>query len=923
MGIAALACVFLTPLDARGSGGDCTPLYGLDVTLDPKAGLLAGTMSLTLECEGSPGDEVLLWLYPNRLAEPPASLNAMNTHWIYPYHFKPGSMDIEAVRSAGVEVDDGSIEEVELPGDHPLAAARRIAVTVPARPDETGAVRIEVDYRVRIPKRYGLFGRARGGVLLATGWHPMVAASGPGGWDLAAPPPEARYEVRIEVKGEHDVIVGDVFSPSGGVIEVEAGPVSSLPLAAYPELRTSKATCKGVTIRWHGLGKRPDLQQFEPGAGPVQGLPDELPDVMSYDRPLMAMETACRVVHLASASGLRMKKGTVLDLLEAPLRLEVAAPTQGPVVVSDRAFDILPAKKAWKFHEFQIARAAAAVLVMRTMRGAGDPAAEATGADFAAAEIVERYTEQYHGAEEDAVDILKWGSFLAAIDYFIYSPLVEFREAYFLTVAEKDWLRDEPWAFMNLMPRGKLYHHKLVDLLGAQAVDRIAEGFLEGEGSIRALAEKEADQDLGWFWSQWSVAYPSLNYRVASATTTLLGSGRYRHVARVQRQGETTIREPVTVRFLLKGGGHVDGLWLDSGPSGTVVLESDRKLQKVLVDPEMRLFEDASLTKNHPRFDNASKASWRPPVFAAFAITSNITDLSGDVDILFDMRRKYDLISGFRMRLVAATWGQGGTAWYSHGLGKKRDMDHAVWHVGGFVTGFHHNASFGYLDGTGEDATRRGGTSFTAGLYLDHDDRFYPYNPMDGWNFGLSASYSVGVDDDKWGEPGALRHVFSAGTRAFYLWTPVGGHTFALYGGASGNFGDPYRGQLETLSTQSVLRGFDVDETFGRVLVYACLEYRHLFTHALNINVVHYATLQGIQGVLFAGAGTVTREDSYRGLFATDRIFSEVGYGLRGIIAFFGSYPGIVALDLAVPITPLERPGRLPVALRLAFNHVF
>jgi hypothetical protein len=91
----------------------------------------------------------------------------------------------------------------------------------------------------------------------------------------------------------------------------------------------------------------------------------------------------------------------------------------------------------------------------------------------------------------------------------------------------------------------------------------------------------------------------------------------------------------------------------------------------------------------------------------------------------------------------------------------------------------------------------------------------------------------------------------------------------------------------------------------------------------MNVDVLHYATWQGIQGVLFAGAGTATREDSYRGLFATDRIFTEVGYGLRGIIAFFGAYPGIVALDLAVPVTPLDRPGRLPVALRLSFNHVY
>ncbi|MBW2261138.1 MAG: hypothetical protein JRG91_04125 [Deltaproteobacteria bacterium] len=922
MGIGTLVIASFSPLPALATPGSCQPSYDLDVTLDPGAGRLAGRMTLTLECDGPPPDEIALWLYPNRLATPPELLDAMTTYWIYPYSFNPGGMEIQAE----------GVRELELDEDHPLHAVPGMAVSVPLEQGEDGAARVEVTYEVRIPKRYGLFGRARGGVLLATGWHPMLAPPGPAGWNLDAAPAEARYDVTLRVKGGYDVVLGDLFSPSSGsgkdaVIEASTGPVSALPLAAYPDLETSKASCKGVTVRWHGLGKRPQAQHFTPGTGEVLGLPDKLPDVMSYDRPLMAMETACRVVHLAREAGVKLAKGTVLDLLEAPLRLEVAAPTHGPVVVSDRAFDILPAKKAWKFHEFQIARAVAVSLLMRTMRGSGDPVQEAVSADFLAAEIVKRYTERYHGTQEDVVDILKWGSFLAAVDYFLYSPLVEFREAYFMTVAERDWLRDEPWAFMSRMPRGKLFHHKLVDLLGAEAVDRIADGFVQGKGTIRALAQQEAGEDLDWFWTQWSTAYPSLNYRVGSVTSTPAGSG-YRHEARIERQGDTSIREPVTVRFLLAGGGHEDRVWLDSGASGTVSMESDHKLEKVVVDPEMRLFEDASLTKNHPRFDNASKASWRPPVFAAFAITSNITDLSGDIDVLFDMRRKYDVISGLRMRLVAATWGQGGTIWYSHGLGKKRDMDHAVWHVGGFVTGFHHNPGFGYLEGSGEDAAWHGGTSFTAGLYLDHDNRHYPFNPTDGWNFGLGASYSMGLDDDKWSEPGSLRHVFSASTRAFYLWTPTGGHTLAFYGGASGNFGDPYRGQLESLSSPSVLRGFDVDETFGRALVYACFEYRHLYTHALNINVVHYATLQGIQGVLFGGAGTVTREDSYRGLFAADRIFTEVGYGLRGIIAFFGSYPGIVALDLAVPITPLERydrygQRRLPVALRLSFNHTF
>ena len=88
----------------------------------------------------------------------------------------------------------------------------------------------------------------------------------------------------LTVKGDHDVVLGDLLVPSPGtgegvVIETTTGPVSSLPLAAYPSLHTSQAPCQGVTIRWHGLGKRPETQHFTPGAGEVLGLPDKVEPV--------------------------------------------------------------------------------------------------------------------------------------------------------------------------------------------------------------------------------------------------------------------------------------------------------------------------------------------------------------------------------------------------------------------------------------------------------------------------------------------------------------------------------------------------------------------------------------------------------------------------------------------------------------------
>ncbi len=915
------------PFEASAGQG-CAASYDVEAALDPQQGSIDGTVTITWSCDGERPADLVLWLYPNRLASPPAMLDAMNTYWIYPHHFTPGGMRVGGIEVNGVPIA-GPPADVALPSDHPLfdVTGAAVSVALPDAADET--VVVSMGFHVDVPKRYGLVGRARKGMLLASWWYPVVAGRGPDGWDLRAPPAPAVHEARIELPAGMDAVVGDAFfSAKDGdgsrTVHAITPPVSVLAVAVYPVMHQTTVQCHDVTLTWYGLAPRPAKPVHTQGTSPVLGIMAGIPDIMALDRPWHALEVACRTVEILGEKGAVISPGRTVRLVEAPLRLELATATDSFVVVSDRMFDILPVRKAWKFHELALARAVAGHLAASAMPADEDVVRRATDADLVAASVVERYALRWHGSEEDMRDILRYGAFLAAIDYFIYSPLVQFREAYFSTVAEQDWLRDEPWAFMNLAPRGKLVHDKLVDLLGAPAVDDLVVRFLAGEGTVRDLAEEAAGEDLSWFFEQWSVAYPSLNYRVVDVGSRPLGKGRFLHSATVERQGDTSIREPVIVRFELDNGAREDAVWNASGAQASVKVEADAPLDRVVVDPDMRLFEDPSLTQNHPRHDNSSEPSWRPPVFSTFAFTSNITNLTGDIDIVFDMRPKFDVLNSIRFRILLTTWGQGGSVWYTRGFGPKLDLNTSAWHAGVYVSGFHLSSAYGFQT-AGDDGVARwsGGTSLSVGLYVGHDDRFYMFNPTDGWSLTARIGYGLGIDDSHAGTRGDLRHVVSASTRVFFLKTPAGGHTLALYGGASGTFGDPYRGQLESLSAFEILRGFDVDETFGRARLYVCAEYRHVFTAGLDVNLFHYVTLQGIQGVLFAGTGTVTREGSYHGLFAADRIFTEVGYGLRGILAYFGAYPGIIAIDLAVPITPFDRPGRLPVALRIAFNHVF
>ena len=59
------------------------------------------------------------------------------------------------------------------------------------------------------------------------------------------------------------------------------------------------------------------------------------------------------------------------------------------------------------------------------------------------------------------------------------------------------------------------------------------------------------------------------------------------------------------------------------------------------------------------------------------------------------------------------------------------------------------------------------------------------------------------------------------------------------------------------------LRGYDVESLLGRWRAIGRVEWRHLFTHELNFNVLHSIYLRGLAGALFVEAGVVSPCESY------------------------------------------------------------
>jgi hypothetical protein len=193
-------------------------------------------------------------------------------------------------------------------------------------------------------------------------------------------------------------------------------------------------------------------------------------------------------------------------------------------------------------------------------------------------------------------------------------------------------------------------------------------------------------------------------------------------------------------------------------------------------------------------------------------------------------------------------------------------------------------------------------TAASIKLYLGRNDRSYFFDPRSGSGFRVRAGYSLGGDDD-----GRAVQVGEFGTGYVVLASPSIRHTFALHVGAMGVFGKPAAAQLATLSLREILKGFDIDETYGRLGLYMVGEHRFTIVDAAHVKAPVFSWFDRFQGVLSLGGGTISDPAGYGGLFTVDRLYSEIGCGLRIHLLALGMQQYILALDFAYPITPINR----------------
>ncbi len=880
------------------------PAVALDVTLDPGASRAVGHVRLRVVNQtGAPLGDVPLWLYPNHLATRSKALGDVNYHWLYPgVRFSSGGMTVANARADGVPA---AIALEDTPaGAHTIAR-----VTLPAPLLPGAAVTIDVDFDTAVPRRFGGFGCVGLRCRLMGGFYPMPAAQIGGAFDLRAAPARAgRARVTLRTPRSLGLVVNGepvVWPGPTGAVTVESADVPYPTIVTDRVLRPETITVGGHVVRYLHRNPRPPGSEDQP-----------LPYVRE-DITALVLKTAARALELGDAMlcgpdcppskssparPLDPARSLPITLIEAPLRHRLVQAHGNVILVSDQIFGIFPVNRLRKYHHQELGRAILAALVDARIAATETPADRDLAAGTLAAYLTELYTIHQFKKVEYAADLLRPFDFVPAVDQLLYAPLLASSSSYFGDVRAEDRIRDDVRLFADpTAPSPRLIYNKLLDLLGGAAFPTLARKMLNEGVPFRRAAAETFGADLGWFWRQWLGPLPRVNYHLQAVRVTPLSAGGSHVEIDVRREG-ALIREPVEVAVTDRAGVTQVLRWDDATSAHRFTVDLPSGLKSVEIDPRGRLVETAlgSLRpSDDPRYDNREPQRWRL-LYEGFGALLNITALTANFEAAFLLKPQHDLRHAFLLTAYhnqKTDFGVGGAHFWNFGAQADKNTLDSYFLAG--VNFSRLNARFGLGAGDMPQA----GYQASGRLVLAHDTRDFLFDPWHAVGGSLGVGYALTALDD--GERLSQASVAAGALRLFEL---APGHVLALDASVAATFGDiRLKVQLTDAGGQGGLRGYLPGVLLGRANAVASVQFRDDYVSGLDWNLLHFTTVRGFGGTLFADAAVVSRCDDY-GL-SSQNVFYDVGYSFRVLHDAFGVYQQLLSIDLGIPINPRPPAG--------------
>lgn len=858
--------------------------YLVRARIDPEEGTVAARMRVEVAV-GAEEDHVRLWLYPDRLAVEPSAVDEISWRWIWPSDPELGGIAIERLEVDGAPVRGR--REIARPGSPRGRDYMGADLIVPIEAGQARTVRIEIDFRLRVPDRFGRLGRARDQLSLAAPWYPLVVHDDDAWWL------DATHRVGVEIAGGEAIVAGRMVG-AGGTVDTR-GPY--VPVIAAEDL---------VVTELDGLRLVTTERPYRDPPAHAQGTA-AIGDVVRIDVPRLAGESARDVD--ATLGALELDRADVAPaVVVVPTRAEFAANAPGMVLLSDRAFEVFPIEQTREFHRRAVRRALFAHQIAPRIAAIEPPADRPWSVELRAVLLMDLDDARRRGGTLSPQELLAFASWNPVVDQLLYAPQIPFEDVYFGTIEENDVFRDDPARSRRRIARGRRLLETARDALEEERFGEVGAALVAMRiPSRRAIGE-------GAVVDEW-LDFPNreVNYRIVRAGSRRDGAG-YVHRIEIERQGAERI-EPVEVEVIDDDGRTLRGEWDGgdgTGSRGVVELRSRAPLDEVQLDPRSRLPQSPRVADGHPRRDDTTSLPWKPPLMRAFDLDLAASEGRIDGFIDFAMRRRFDLEQTFAATLYTNASAWGGSVRYIRSLGPKIDLNRRLGFLSAGISGQRLRDDFAGMGDMGI-----GGWSLGAGVGAGADTRRYFIDPRSGASLtGQLSVAGVFRDDDTFSLSltGSIRGSFNVPI----AWR----HALVLIGGGGFVALEPLANELQPLGGRFLLRGYTANELLGRARAYGIAEYRFTAVTDRAWNVLHAGWIRELQLVVFAGAGAIfdprASEDDFAG-------GAEIGGGVHLLFDYAGVQPGVLCLDVAVPERTLAgRPSNdPPLGVYVTFDQMF
>jgi hypothetical protein len=751
---------------------------------------------------------------------------------------------------------------------------------------------------IRLAERFGRVGRVGDRVTLTGPWYPLVVDGDAYRFDVP-------HRVRVETTEPYELLVGARRAASGEAVTQRGAFVPVLGARSLHERRVEVGGRELVVVA--------PTPFYAPPAREAAGV-EALEDVVRVDVPARVADATRDVLTTLREADVVHDREAPIVVAVVPSRVELAATAPGLVLVADDIYEIFPLDVTIEFHHRALRRALFRHLVAPISTQTERPRDRDWADDLRAVLLTDVDDARRHGVARTPEELVGFAAFHPAIDQLLYAPQIQYVEVFFGAIDEPDFYRDDPAEARLPVARGRRVLESARDALDDDELRRFSAALLGRPRRVREIL-RDIDDAAARRLPVWlDTPNREVNYRIGARSSERLANGRYRARVEVVREGANR-PEPVEVELRDARGNVEIVTWDGEGGRGVVEAEMAGELSDVHIDPRHRLPQSPALADGHPRGDDATSKPFRPPLLRGFGLNLALSEgnVFGYID--FAMRRLYDLEEQLAVTLSHLSSTTGGTLRYIRGIGPKRTTNARI-------------ASFNVgldFDRVREEFVNAGTGGWRLSLVggAGFDTRAFFIDPREGSSLGVNFRVGGTLRDDE--SVGFTGSVVARGSHTIGLGTE---NALLLVAGGGMTFGDALAGELQQLGGRFLLRGFDTSELVGRGAAFAVAEHRYTAFRDLSWNILHLAWLREIQLAAWGGVGILfDREPTLDVGFA-----AEAGFGLRFHYEYAGVQPGVLSVDLGIPLSRdpnaegsdgrLGR-DRLPFGLHLSFDQYF